>query len=81
MGRRKRAHVNMWVIAKNRKEGTAEPPITVKVGKKNHYCSALEICGPSELIYSAHKPLLSCGARLILETTATVILDGEEIVE
>lgn len=76
----KRVHINMHVIRKNTKEGTEDPPITVKVGKENHKCSEAEILGPSKLIYSPHKQLLNCGARLVLMTTADIALDGEKVV-
>ena len=79
MPRAKKIHVNVHVIRKNTKEGTADPPITVKVGKENHYGSELYICGSSSLKYSPHKPLLSCGARLILECKCQVVIDGEVI--
>lgn len=79
--RNKRIHVNMHVIRKNAKEGAAEPPITVKCGKENHYCSEVEILGASKLIYSPHKPLESCGARLILKTTAKVVIDNKKVLE
>ncbi|MBN95374.1 MAG: hypothetical protein CL928_15120 [Deltaproteobacteria bacterium] len=79
MPRKKKIHVNMHVIRRNRKEGTADPPITVKVGKENHYGSEVFICGSSSLKYSPHKPLLSCGARLILECNCQVVIDGEVI--
>jgi hypothetical protein len=76
----KRVHVNMHVIRKNTNEGTEDPPITVKVGRENHRCSEAEILGPSKLVYSAHKPLLNCGARLVLMTTADIALDGDKVV-
>jgi hypothetical protein len=79
--RKKKIHVNMHVIRKNAKEGTAEPPITVKCGKENHYCSEAEILGVSKLIYSPHSPLLSCGARLVLETKASVVMDNTKVIE
>ena len=74
----KRVHINMHVIRKNTKEGTEDPPITVKVGKENHRCSEAEILGPSKLIYSPHK--LNCGARLVLMTTSDIALDGDKVV-
>ena len=76
---KKRIHVNQHVIRRNAKQGTDDPPITVKHGKNNHYGSRVEVLGPSVLIYSAHKPLLSCGARLILECSCPVLVDGKEI--
>ena len=79
MGRVKRIHVHMHVIRKNRKEGPADPPIAVKVGREKHYGSQVFIGGSSWLKYSADKPLLPCGARLILECSCQVVIDGEVI--
>ena len=79
MPRKKTIHVNQHVIRRNSKHKTAEPPISVKVGKENHYGSEVFICGSSSLKYSPHKPLLSCGARLILECRCQVVIDGEVI--
>ena len=76
----KRVHINMHAIRKNTKEGTEDPPITVKVGKENHKCSEAEILGPSKQLYSPHKKLLNCGARLVLMTTADIALDGDTVV-
>lgn len=79
MGRRKRIHINQHVLKKNLKEGASEPPITIKVGSENIYASGVAILGPSVLRYSPHKPLLSCGARLLLETNADLEVDGKII--
>jgi hypothetical protein len=79
--RKKRIHINQHVIRKNTKEGLVDPPITIKCGRENHYCSTAEIQGHSTLVYSPHKPLISCGARLVLETSATVVMDNKKVVE
>ncbi len=70
-------HVNQHVIRANRKNGTDDPVITVKQGSRNTYCSRVRVLGPSEVIYGGNdKPLLSCGARVVIETEADVeILD------
>ena len=66
-------HVNQHVIRANRKNGTADPVITVKQGTRNTYCSRVKILGPSEVIYGGNgKPLLSCGARVVIETESEV---------
>ena len=66
-------HVNQHVIRANRKNGTADPVITVKQGTRNTYCSRVKILGPSEVIYGGNdKPLLSCGARVVIATEADV---------
>ena len=79
MGRRKRIHINQHVIKRNRKFGEKEPPITIKVGGENLYASGVTILGPSVLRYSPDKPILSCGARLVLETNADLEADGRII--
>ena len=77
--RKKRIHINQHVIKKNRLKGTDDPPITIKFGSENIYASSVTILGPSVLRYSPHKPLLPCGARLVLETTADLEADGRLI--
>ena len=66
-------HVNQMVIKRNLKHGTDDPVITVKQGKKNTYCHSVEIDGPSTVIYSeTDKPILSCGARVVISTESEV---------
>lgn len=71
-------HVNQHVIRKNVKEGTRNPPVTVKTYKENRYGMEVEIPGPSKVVYSPDKPL-SCGARLWIETHEPVLVDGEAV--
>ena len=69
----KRIHVNMHKIRANKKHGTNEPVITVKEGRKNTYGHEVEILGPSKVIYGGNdKPILPCGARVVIETTADI---------
>jgi len=68
-------HVNQHVIKRNSKLGENNPVLTVKTYNSNTYAHEVEIQGPSRIIYSPDKPL-SCGARVWIETTAPVILDG-----
>lgn len=75
----KRIHVNQHNIRKNLK-GATLPVITVKEGSTNRYADGVEINGPSRIVYSGGgcaKPLLSCGARVIIETDAPITLIGE----
>lgn len=65
-------HVNQHAIRRNLKNGTSEPVITVKTYKENRYAHAVEILGPSRVVYSPDKPL-SCGARVWIETTGEVV--------
>lgn len=68
-------HVNQHVIKRNSKLGENNPVLTVKTYNSNTYAHEVEIQGPSRIIYSPDKPL-PCGARVWIETTAPVILDG-----
>ena len=71
-----RIHVNQHHIRSNKTKGTDLPVITVKQGKTNTYCNEVEILGPSKVIYSGTgcdtKALLSCGARVVIETESEV---------
>ena len=61
-------HVNQIIIRSNKKNDANDPVITIKEGQKNTYCHQVKINGPSTLIYGGNdKPLLSCGARVVLE--------------
>lgn len=73
-----RIHVNQHHIRSNKSKGMDLPVITVKQGKKNTYCNEVEILGPSKIIYAGSgedkNPLLSCGARVIIETESEVLI-------
>lgn len=64
-----RIHVNQHVIKANRKNGTDDPPLTVKTYKSNTKARSVEIDGPCRVVYSPDKPL-SCGATVWIETSA-----------
>jgi len=72
----KRIHVNQHHIRSNKTKGTDLPVITIKEGRTNTYCNEVEILGPSKIIYGGSgndiKPLLSCGARVVIETTSEI---------
>lgn len=62
-------HVNQHIIRSNKKNNENEPVITIKQGKNNVYCHAVKIHGDSVVRYGGNdKPLLSCGARVVIET-------------
>tara|TARA_B100002019_G_C21262219_1_gene597382 strand:- start:101 stop:331 length:231 start_codon:yes stop_codon:yes gene_type:complete len=66
-------HVNQHVIRANKKHGNNDPVITVKKGKQNTYCHEVKILGDSVVKYGGNdKPLLSCGARVVIETEGDV---------
>jgi len=71
----KKIHINQHNIRSNKSSGTELPVVTIKVGKKNYYCNELEIMGPSKIIYCGSgdkKSLISCGARVLIETQAKI---------
>ncbi len=66
-------HVNQHKIRSNLKNKVNEPVITVKQGKKNTYCHSVKILGECEVISSTtDKPILSCGARVVIATHSDV---------
>jgi len=73
---KKRIHVNQHHVRSNKTKDTDLPVITIKEGKTNTYCNEVEILGPSKIIYGGHgkdvKPLMSCGARVIIETESEI---------
>jgi hypothetical protein len=64
-------HVNQARIKANSKNGTAEPVITVKTYRSNHYAREVIIHGTCRVVYRPHAPL-SCGARCWVETDGEV---------
>ena len=78
MSEKKYIHVNKGNIRGNLKtkrtsrEQELKPVITIKQGKENVYCNAVAILGPSKVVYGHDEPLLSCGARVVIETTSEV---------
>ena len=73
-------HVNQHNIRSNKTKGTNLPVITIKQGRKNTYCNEVEILGPSKIIYGGAgcdaKALLSCGARVVIETESEIRIVG-----
>lgn len=69
-------HVDQHAIRRNKKNGTREPVITVKQGKTNRRGTGATIPGGCKVVYSPDKPL-SCGARVWLETSYHVEVEGE----
>lgn len=59
-------HVNRHVIAFNRKHRTYLPVFTVKHHGMNEYAHAVEIKGPSRMVYQPDCPL-ACGAVAWIE--------------
>ena len=75
---KKYIHVNQHKISANKKHGTNEPVITIKEGRNNTYCHTVEILGPSKIRYGGNeKPILSCGARVVIETESDLIIDNK----
>lgn len=75
----KRIHVNQHIIKSNSKGAAQQPPLTIKTYRNNHKAHTVEVNGSSKIVYSPDKPL-SCGAKVWIETEATVTLDTGETV-
>ena len=62
-------NINKHVIASNAKHGTSDPPVRFCKGKagKQTYCHEVELPAGSRVIYSPDKPILKCGARLVIQ--------------
>ena len=72
---KKYIHINQHHIRSNIKGNEPKPVITIKEGKTNTYCNDVEILGPSKIRYCGEgetKPLLSCGARVVIETESEI---------
>ena len=68
---KKYIHVNQHKIRANKKHGTNEPVITIKEGRVNTYCHEVKVMGECTIRYGGNdKPILPCGARVVIETTA-----------
>jgi hypothetical protein len=68
-------HVNQHNVRSNKTKGSDLPVITIKKGKTNTYCNEVEILGPSRVVYCGNgdeKPILSCGARVVIETESEI---------
>ena len=66
-------HVNQHKIRANKKHRTNEPVITIKQVRKNTYCHSVVVMGPSVVRYGGNeKPILPCGARVVIETESEV---------
>jgi hypothetical protein len=72
-------HVNQHVIKANAKNGTNDPVLTVKSWNSNIYAHAVDIAGPSKVVYSPEKPL-RCGAKVWIETHSEVTIQNEPVV-
>lgn len=61
-------HVNRGVIDSNRNYGKNDPPLSIKKGKRGRVTRAVRVRLPagSEIVYSAHIPILPCGARVVV---------------
>ena len=70
---KKYIHVNQHKIRANKNHGTNETVITIKEGRTNTYCHAVDILGPSTVMYGGNeKPILPCGARVVIMTEADI---------
>ncbi len=75
----KRIHVDQTKIRDNVKKKKIDPVITVQTSNGTIQGNTIEIKGESKVVYRPHDPLLNCGVRLWIETTAPVLVDGKLI--
>ena len=73
---KKYIHINQHIIRRNKSNGYNEPVITVKTYKSNDYGHEVTVNGPCKIVYSPDKPL-SCGARVWIETEASVTVENK----
>ena len=77
---KKYIHINQHKIKSNLKNNANEPVITVKTKGKNIYGHEVKILGESRVLYGGNnKPILPCGARVVIETESQVNIDGRII--
>lgn len=74
-------HVNQHIIKANSKNGTDNPPLTVKNYKETNNAHSVDILDSAgnvvaRVIHRPHNPL-SCGARVWIETYNGVAITGE----
>ncbi len=70
-------HVDQHVLKANIKNGTRNPPITVKTYKTNSRCKSVVVAGPLVLSYNPDDKL-ACGASVWMETWGEVTMFGVE---
>ena len=76
---KKYIHVNQHKIRSNLRHDKNEPVITIKQGSTNTYCHGVDVLGPSRIVYGGNnKPLLSCGARVVIETEADIRIINDD---
>ena len=74
---KKRIHVNQHNIRHNAKHPESPKPVlTVKTYKENIKCDNVYIAGPSQVVFRPDKPL-SCGAKVWIETEASILAINE----
>jgi hypothetical protein len=62
--------INGHTIRANAVLGKNDPPIRIAKSKNDRapkYAREIEISEPCRLVYSPRKPLIKCGARLVIE--------------
>jgi hypothetical protein len=62
--------INGQTIRRNSRHGEAAAPIRIaksRTDSRPTYANEIEIVGPARLVYTPDKPIMRCGARLVLE--------------
>ena len=66
-------HINKNLKQSNDKYGRSMPICRVEIAGKVWYGSAVDILGPSKMVYSPENPR-ACGAKLWIETESDVYI-------
>lgn len=69
--------INGPIIRRNALHGTDDPPIRIArtpSDAKPVYAHEINILGSSKLVYSPDKPIMRCGARLVLMAQAVTVV-------
>lgn len=73
-----RIHINQHNIRSNKQHGTDLPVVTIKRGSENFYANGVKTLGEATIVYSGAgcdvNPILSCGARVVMETHGDVLI-------
>jgi hypothetical protein len=78
-------HVNRNVIDANRKHGKTDPALIARVGKTGPgvYSNDIQVVKDGEVVARFRadfaKPILPCGARVVVETECEVWADGKRV--
>jgi len=81
MNRLKYIHVNQHIIKSNLKHGKSDPVFTIKIGRSGKAIKAHSVSTEGQCLFNYGgngKPILPCGARVVVVTYVVVAIENEE---